>query len=135
MVSNFYHIKEKNVLIESHLDLKAKHKRNLVLAAWAIASVILFPFGLPHLCSEIHREMCIREINKKHTTLPYHKCVELVNMKGDKGVWHNGKTVLNPIDLKSPQQQRMFRLTKIAYDLSAVALLILGVVGTIFIMA
>lgn len=127
------HIKESNVLIESRIDSVAKHKRNLVLAVWVIATVIFFPFGLPHLCIEIHRELCIREINQKYPTMPYKKCVDLSICKGDNGVMHNGVLVRNPIDFDSKKQRIRFKITKIAFEVSLVALVIIGIVGAIII--
>jgi hypothetical protein len=133
MISNFYHIREKNVFLETKLDSKAKHKRNLVLATWVIVSIILFPFGLPNLCAEIHRELCIREINKKYPKMPYHKCVHLVGLNVESGVMHEGQLVKNPIDLKDPIQKKRFRITKIVADISMVALVLLAIAGAIII--
>lgn len=127
------HIKEANVLLESHLDSTAKHKRNLVLAIWAIATVIFFPLGLTHLCQEIHRELCIREINQKYPTMGYSKCVELSACTGSNGVMHKGVLVNNPIDLDSKKEKLRSKLTRVAFDISLVALVLIGVAGAIII--
>ena len=127
------HIKESNVLLESHLDSIAKHKRNLVLAVWAIATVIFFPFGLTHLCQEIHRELRIREINQKYPTMPYNKCVDLSICKGSNGVMHHGALVRNPIDFDSKKERLRSEMKKVAFEVSLIAMVFIGIVGAIII--
>lgn len=127
------HIKESKVLIESHVDSVAKRKRNLVLAIWAIATLIFFPIGLPHLFEEIHREICIREINKVYPNMCYDKCVRLSICKDNNGVMHRGRLVSNPIDFDSEKHKRWDRITKLAFEASLVALVVAGIVGAIII--
>lgn len=130
---NFGHIKESNVLIESHLDSTAKHKRNLVLAIWAIATIIFFPFALPHLCQEIHRELCIREVNQVYPNMGYDKCMRLSICKGNNGVMHEGRLVKNPIDFDSKKERLRFKLTKVASEVSLISLIFIGLAGAIII--
>ena len=124
---SYGHIRERNVLILDRDDSIAKHKRNLVLAVWAIVAVIFFPLGLHHLCEEIHREIVIREINQLIPKLSYKNCVDLSHCQDKNGIFVNGELVCNPIDYKSEKERMRFKWTRNAFDISVVALVVIAV--------
>lgn len=77
-IYNFGHIREQGVLLLSNEDSIAKHKRNIILAVCVLATLILFPVGLPLLGLHAHKEMLIRWLNKhEDMKIPYAKCVQL----------------------------------------------------------